>query len=67
MDEIKLRISNPDNEIYKSVLLRKFFLMLFIDGKRIHAYIASVFGGLQENSSETDKDSQKLESFLPVF
>ena len=67
MDEIKLRISNPDNEIYKSVLLRKFFLMLFIDGKRIHAYIASVFGGLQENSSEMDKDSQKLESLLPVF
>ncbi len=68
MDEISLQISNPSNATYKSILLRKFFLMLFIDadGKKIHAYIASVFGGLQGTTDENAGTQQRLEALLPV-
>lgn len=68
MDEIGLHISNPSDKVYRSILLRKFFLMLFIDsdGKKIHAYVASVFGGLEKTAGEDNVTSQEVESLLPV-
>ena len=68
MDEIGLQISNPSNTTYKSILLRKFFLMMFIDadGKKIHIYIASVFGGLQGTPDKSANTQQRMESLLPV-
>lgn len=56
MDEIKLAITNQNNVDYKQILLRKFFYMIFIDanGKKLYAYIATVFGGLTEDISELD-------------
>ena len=47
MDEIKLTISNPNNVVYKCIVLRKFFYMIFIDanGRKLYMYIATVFGG----------------------
>lgn len=42
--------------------------MLFIDtgGKKIHAYIASVFGGLQDTSNKSAETKQRIENLLPV-
>ena len=57
MDEIRLKITNTNNEAYKSIELRKFFYMAFIGekGKTLDLYIATVFGGnlaLANNQSE---------------
>lgn len=58
LNEIKLRISNPlSNMIYKSVLLRKFFCMVFIDtsGQKLDVFIATVFGGIKKDIQNTDE------------
>lgn len=57
MDEIKLVISNPNNLIYKCIVLRKFFYMIFIDanGRKLYMYIASVFGGTTESVDQPEK------------
>ena len=57
MDEIRLKISNPNNMTYKKILLRKFFYMVFIspDGKKLDVYIATVFGGITQDITELDK------------
>lgn len=57
MDEIKLRISNLTNDTYKSIVLRKFFYMIFIDanGRKLYMYIASVFGGNTEEQTDPQK------------
>lgn len=57
MDEIRLKISNPNNMTYKKILLSKFFYMVFIspDGKKLDVYIATVFGGITQDITELDR------------
>ncbi len=57
MDEIKLKISNNfSNMVYKGVLLRKFFCMMFIDtsGRKLDIFIATVFGGIKKEIQNID-------------
>lgn len=57
MEEIKLKISNSaTNMIYKKILLRKFFNMVFIDanGRKLYMYIATVFGGITKDIEGPD-------------
>ncbi len=57
MEEIRLKISNPNNMTYKKILLRKFFYMVFIspDGKKLDIFIATVFGGITQDIQEPDE------------
>lgn len=50
MAHIMLEISNPNNNDYKEIVLRKFFNMIFVspDGKTLRIYTATVFGGSTE-------------------
>lgn len=54
MGNIELEISNPNNVAYKSIVLRKFFYMVFIDasGRKIYIYTATVFGGTNEDGGD---------------
>lgn len=56
MTHIKFEISNPNNNDYKEIVLRKFFNMIFVspDGKTLRIYTATVFGGSTE---EVGKDN----------
>lgn len=64
MDEIKLAITSPNNFTYKRIVLRKFFYMIFIDanGKKLYAYIATVFGGLTKEIDDLDKACKEIEN-----
>ena len=44
---VTLKISNPNNTLYPTIILRKFFNMVFVepDGKTFNIYTATVFGG----------------------
>ena len=50
MPYIRLKISNLNDSVYKGIILRKFFNMVFIseDGKTLTIYTATVFGGMKE-------------------
>lgn len=50
MADIELKISNPNNNDYPAMVLRKFFHMVFIspDGKKLNIYTATVFGGVRD-------------------
>lgn len=62
MDEIKLAITNQNNVDYKKILLRKFFYMIFIDanGKKLYAYIATVFGGLSDGINTLEEACKSI-------
>lgn len=47
---VTLKISNPNNSTYPTIILRKFFNMVFAepDGKTFNVYTATVFGGASE-------------------
>lgn len=53
---VTLKISNPNNKVYPTIILRKFFNMVFVepDGKTLNIYTATVFGGAE---ATTDKSS----------
>lgn len=69
MGNIKLEISNPNNVAYKSIVLRKFFYMVFIDasGKKICVYTATIFGSTDEDVGDSSKaySSIKYDSDVP--
>ena len=75
--KIRLQISCPTTKVYKAVLLRKFFYMIFInpDGKTIHTYLATVFGGLPNEESKKNNEhgenssasSEKVEDTLNLL
>lgn len=51
---ITLTITNPNDSAYPTIILRKFFNMVFIepDGRTLHIYTATVFGGASDNNSD---------------
>lgn len=62
MINIRLKISNVNNRVYKQVILRKFFNMVFFsaDGKKLTIYTATVFGGMSNQN-------QKDEKLIPTY
>ena len=50
--KITLSISNGSNRTHPAILLRKFFAMFFIEpgGKKLNIFIATIFGGIADNS-----------------
>lgn len=50
---ITLTIINPNDSAYPTIILRKFFNMVFIepDGKTLHIYTATVFGGASDKNT----------------
>lgn len=53
--DINLTISNVNNEKFTTILLRKFFNMVFIDpkGKILHIYTATIFTGAEQGTSNS--------------
>lgn len=58
MPHIRLTISNPNNTTYKTIILRKFFNMVFIseDGKKLSIYTATVFSGMGDYQKSADQN-----------
>ncbi len=56
---ITLNITNLNNSAYTSIILRKFFNMVFVepDGKTINIYTATIFGGAEKVCTENDTSS----------
>lgn len=52
---VTLKISNPNNRTYPTIILRKFFNMIFVepDGKTLNIYTATVFGGAESINTQT--------------
>lgn len=53
---VTLTISNLNNKDYRTIILRKFFNMVFVeeDGKTLNIYTATVFGGAEEHKRSKD-------------
>lgn len=58
---VTLTISNINNSDYPTIILRKFFNMVFVeeDGKTLNIYTATVFGGAEHNNGN-DKPIPKV-------
>ena len=59
---VTLKISNPNNTIYPTIILRKFFNMVFVDpnGKTLNIYTATVFGGAEKVHLSEGNQTQTL-------
>lgn len=60
---VTLKISNPHNDTYPTIILRKFFNMVFVepDGKTLNIYTATIFGG----AHKVDLSSENLAAIAP--
>ncbi len=58
-NSITIKINNKQNLAYKTILLRKFFCMVFFDasGRKLSIYIATVFGGLEAERDSIDAET----------
>lgn len=56
MPYIRLKISNLNDSVYKGIILRKFFNMIFLseDGKTLTIYTATVFGGMKTPVAQSE-------------
>lgn len=63
-NKIVLTITNPNNQDYPCIILRKFFNMVFVepDGKSLSIYTATVFGGAERC---TDKNTVPMPKCSP--